>query len=691
MVERTFTVTGQLGLHARAAAKLVRVASCFESSLRLERQEGGRSADAKSILSVLMLAASRGTELRAIAEGPDEEKALVELGHLFASGFGEPSLVARPARTERSEIRWKGLGVSEGIAIGRVLRMHSGTKYVYRSRLDAAEVDGELRRFRAALLLARRQLTAVRERAAKDLGQDHAYVFDAHLLLVEDEKLLGDVEKQISQEHANAEWAVRVVGDHLITMYSQIEDNYLRERESDIEDVVQRLLVALSGEQRPRRKLSQDAVIVSQDLLPSAVAELDFDYARAIATDSGGWTSHTAIIARGLGIPAVVGLRDFFRRARTGDQIIVDSLGGEVILHPLPTTLEGYLSEVGKQATSPSVETPPAEDGPLLTLDGLEIRMRANVEVPAEFAGVRKYGARGIGLYRSEFLLSRGGVMVSEDDQYAAYAEIARLAGDDGAIVRLFDLGGEYAGDLMAEPERNPALGLRAIRFGLFHKEIMRTQVRAILRAAAEGRLDIVLPMVADVGDVRSARAIVEEEKSRLRKHGLRHGQVRIGAMIEVPSAVLTADRIAGSVDFFELGTNDLVQYTLAVDRSSDHVAGWFRTLHPAVLSSIYQTLKAAKQAGIPAIVCGEMASTPAYAALLIGLGAVDLSMTPASIPRVRRSLARINSRDAKAIASECLACATADEVEHLVRERFRARWAQIFPPDSMPQPRDDK
>ena len=691
MVERTFTVTGQLGLHARAAAKVVKVASCFESSLRIERKEGGPSADAKSILSVLMLAASCGTELRAIAEGPDEEKAIDELGLLFSGGFGEASQVAPAARMERPEIHWKGLGVSEGIVIGRVQRMHSGTKYVYRSRLDIAEIDRELRRFRAALRLARRQLTTVRERAAKDLGQNHAYVFDAHLLLLEDEKLLGDVEKYITQEHANAEWAVRVVGDQLITTYSEIEDNYLRERESDIEDVVQRLLMALSGEGRPLRKLSKDSVIVAQDLLPSDVAELDFDYARAIATDTGGWTSHTAIIARGLGIPAVVGLRDFFRRTRTGDQIIVDSLGGEVILHPSPTTLERYLTEVSKRATSRSVEAPRAEDGPLRTVDGLEIRMRANVEVPAEFAGVRRYGARGIGLYRSEFLLSRGGVTVSEDDQYAAYAEIAKLAGEDGAIVRLFDVGGDNAGDLMSEPERNPALGLRGIRFGLYYKEIMRTQVRAILRAAAEGRLDIVLPMVADVGDVSSARAMIEEEQSRLEKQGLRHGHVGIGAMIEVPSAVLTANRIAANVDFFELGTNDLVQYTLAVDRSSDHVAAWFRTLHPSVLSSIYQSLNAAKHAGIPAIVCGEMASTPAYAALLVGLGAVDLSMTPASIPRVRRSLAGIDSRDAKAIAAECLECATADEVEHLVRERFRARWSEIFTIESLPQPREEK
>ncbi|MGH9905403.1 MAG: putative PEP-binding protein, partial [Pyrinomonadaceae bacterium] len=287
-----------------------------------------------------------------------------------------------------------------------------------------------------------------------------------------------------------------------------------------------------------------------------------------------------------------------------------------------------------------------------------------------------------------EFLLSRGGVMVSEEQQYAAYAEIAELAGDYGAIVRLFDLGGENGPDLPAERERNPVLGLRAIRFGLRHEDVMRTQVRAILRAAASGKLDIVLPMVADVGDVRRARRIIKEEEVRLKDEQLPHGQVEIGAMIEVPSAVLTADKIARGVDFFELGTNDLVQYTLAVDRSSDEVAEWFRTLHPSVLVSIARSLEAGKDAGIPVIVCGEMASTPAYAVLLVGLGAVDLSMTPTSIPRVRRALAGIDSRDAATIARACLDCATADEVENLMREKFHTKWPELFSLDNLPKRR---
>ena len=277
--------------------------------------------------------------------------------------------------------------------------------------------------------------------------------------------------------------------------------------------------------------------------------------------------------------------------------------------------------------------------------------------------------------------------MVSEDEQYGAYAEIAQLAGEDGAVVRLFDLGGEKGRDSTDEPERNPALGLRAIRYGLRHESVMRTQVRAILRAAAEGHLDIVLPMVADVADVRRAREIVKDEETNLRTQGLRYGEVRLGAMIEVPSAVFTADKIARIVDFFELGTNDLVQYTLAVDRTNEEVAEWFRTLHPAVLHGINRSLEAAKQAGIPAIVCGEMASTPAYAVLLVGLGAVELSMTPSKIPRVRRVLSAIDSGEARAIADECLNCETADEVEDLVRERFRARWPELFPADSLPPP----
>src|SRR6185503_13019658 len=303
MVERMLTVVGQLGLHARAAAKLVRVASQFQSTLKLQRVDNDQSADAKSILNVLMLAASAGTNLRAIADGPDEDPAIDALDHLFRNSFGEAKIITapEPVNSLRAEVRWKGLGVSEGVVVGRVLRMHGNTTYVYRSKIEPGEIGRELERFREALRRARRELQGVKSRAENELGKEHAYVFDAHLLLLEDAKLIARVEGHISQELANAEWSVKVVGDQLISVYSEVKDSYLRERAADIEDVVQRLLRSLSGENRRPGKLAEDSVIVSQDLLPSAVAQLDLQFARAIASDTGGWTSHPAIIARGLG------------------------------------------------------------------------------------------------------------------------------------------------------------------------------------------------------------------------------------------------------------------------------------------------------------------------------------------------------------------------------------------------------
>jgi phosphotransferase system enzyme I (PtsI) len=279
--------------------------------------------------------------------------------------------------------------------------------------------------------------------------------------------------------------------------------------------------------------------------------------------------------------------------------------------------------------------------------------------------------------------------MPSEEEQREAYVEVATLAGEDGATVRLFDLGGEKFGNATTEAERNPALGLRAIRFSLREEDIFRAQARAVLRAAAHGRLDIVLPMISDVSEVRRARRLINEERARLESEGKQTGRVRIGAMIEVPSAVMTADKIASEVDFFSLGTNDLVQYLLAVDRGNEMVADWFRTLHPAVLQSIKRTLDAARKAFIPAVVCGEMASTPAYAVILIGLGATDLSMTPSSIPRVRRTIEGIKYTDAQAVVLECLECDTADDVEEHVRVRFSKNWPHLFPPKSLPAPRD--
>jgi phosphotransferase system enzyme I (PtsI) len=661
------------------------VASQFQSSLTIKRVDGNAEADAKSILSILTLAASRGTDLKIIANGVDELDALDAVVSLFERDFDEQEKVdnEQPSRAT-NELRCKGLGVSDGIVIGRVLRLQEGTRNVYRAEIAEADLERERRRFRAAVRLSRRQLEAIKDRAEKELGRGHAYIFDAHLLFLQDAKLTRDVEDYIVKERANAEWAAKVVGDRLLSIYTQINDEYLRERGSDIEDVIQRLLANLTGEGPKYPNLSEDAVIVSTELLPSTIAELNLNHVKAIATDAGGWTSHMAIIARGLGLTAVVGLRNFYHRTRTGDQIVVDARAGEVILHPAAETLEQYrftVHEPRPTAHEVSVE----EFGPVTTRDGIQILLRANVELPTEFHAVNNFGACGVGLFRSEFLLSRPGLMGSEAEQYEAYKLLAESAGEYGAIVRLFDVGGEFGPDLK-ERERNPALGLRAVRFNLHHKEVMRTQVRAILRAAAAGRLSLVIPMVADVADVRAAREVIDEETERLATENVTFAEVEVGAMIEVPSAMITAEKIAEEVDFFELGTNDLVQYTLAVDRGNDNVADWFRTLHPAVLFGIDRTLGAALDEGIPVIVCGEMASTPAYAVLLAGLGTRDLSMIPAMIPRVRAVLSQIRIDEAIEVALRCLEAATADEVEEIVRTEFKSRWPWLFPPNALPK-----
>jgi len=528
------------------------------------------------------------------------------------------------------------------------------------------------------------QLLAIRNRAERELGMEHAYIFDAHILMLEDKKLLDDVEAYIRRERSNAEWAVKVAADKILGIYAEIKDDYLRQRGSDIEDVTRRILAALSGEDPAYSKLEEDAVIVAEDFLPSGVAELDFRRTLAIVTDAGGWTSHTSILARGLGIPAVVGLRDLHRHVKTGDEIIVDGSTGDVYLHPNAATLTRYKTAAAVASTNVSFVDDAS--GAVSTTDGIKIILQANVELPAEYDGVLKYGAMGIGLYRSEFLFAQRVDLPSEEVQRAAYVEVGKFGGEKGATIRLFDLGGDKIGLAETETERNPALGLRALRFGLRHIDVLRTQVRAILRAAADVKLSLVLPMVSDVSDVRRARRIIDEERTRLAADGRQQcGEIKIGAMIEIPSAVMTVGSIAAEVDFLSLGTNDLVQYLLAVDRGNEAVAEWFRTLHPAVLQSISQVLAASKLADIPVSVCGEMAGTPAYAVVLLGLGVRRLSMTPSLIPRMRSVLGKISLKEAEQIANECLSCVETDDVEDLVRAELSKRWGALFPSKSLP------
>lgn len=592
--------------------------------------------------------------------------------------------------TIKHEERWHGVGVSDGVAVGRVLRLHNGAPSLYRTSINESEIEVEIARLARALEAAHNQLAEIKERAGHELGVELGYIFDAHLAILEDAKLREEIVDCIRRERVNTEWAVKVVTDKLLGAYAKIKDEYLRERGSDIEDVTRRILKLLNGAPHVKGEMTDDAIIVAEELLPSTLAELDLARVRAVVSDVGGWTSHAAIIARGLGIPAVVGVRDLHRRVRTGDSILVDATRGTITLHPTHLRLieldDSLTSdEVHRRSTSTAVK-PAVEREPLHTLDGERVFLRANVELPAEYAGVDAVGAHGIGLYRSEFLWSYHNRMPTEDEQFATYMEVADVARDDVATIRLFDFGGDKFTLEGLEPERNPALGLRAIRLGLHHKDVLHTQARALLRVAYHRQmLGVVLPMISDVADVRRAREVIEECRRELQAQGALTGRLRLGAMIEVPSAVMTVEQIVKEVDFLSLGTNDLVQYLLAVDRGNDAVAGWFRSLHPAVLLSIRRTLDAARAQKIPTILCGEMAATPAYAFVLIGLGARDLSMSAASIPRVRRMVKGITVEHAQSIAGECLGCATAGETEAIVRRRLGAELPHLFTSEMLP------
>jgi phosphotransferase system enzyme I (PtsI) len=586
--------------------------------------------------------------------------------------------------TKSQEIKLKARPVARGVAIGKVVCLHGRKRQFYRINLEDSQIEKELRRFRASVRLAKRQLNKI---AVPDDKNPKSNIFAAHLLILEDKSLHEKIETSISQQKVNAEWAVKVVTDGYIATYKAIADEHLREKYIDLEDVADRILGALGGGGKSNLRLKKNSIIVAKEVKPSTLIELTGSQPKAIITEHGGWTSHTFILAREINLPAVTGMKGILRRVQTGDEVIVDGFNGQVILNPSMEVAEKYKIAAAEFQEFTHREAEPV-GGKLKTLDGFEVVVRANLDLPQGYARARRFGAKGIGLYRSEFLFNQFKGFPSEQEQIKAYRKIAKLAGSDGVRIRTFDLSVEQLTQENAEKEKNPALGLRAIRLVLSHKKEFRAQIRALLQAAFENKIDIVLPMISDVSEILEAKKIIEEEKERLRRRKIDYGSPRLGAMIEVPSAVLTADEIAREVDFFCLGTNDLVQYLLAVDRDNEAVADWFRTLHPAVLRSIKTVLQSAARNNIPAIVCGEMAGSPVYVAILVGLGATELSMNVNSIARVRRTISHIAFEEAREITENLTRLATADAVEDFVRESFLAKWSHLFSPDILPQKR---
>jgi len=566
-----------------------------------------------------------------------------------------------------SPLTLDGLGSSPGVAIGRAVCIESQPVEVYRFPLPPESVEAEVGRFGSAIRQAEDELALTRDKASRELGDELAAIFDAQSLLLADPAFLSRVESRIREERVNAEWAIHKVAEELTSRFESLDDKRFRERGDDLRDVTRYLLRALQGvAHHDLSEMGSDVIIVAHDLTPSEAVRLGRQHVVAFAVETGGQTSHTAIIARDLNIPLVTGINGVTHQVTDDDPVIVDGSHGRVILHPSESQLEEY-REIQRQLTDHEQELLSTESLPCVTRDNVEVGLMANIDLPEEVLDARRFGAHGVGLYRSEFLyIESSPHLPSEQEHLDLYCRILDAVHPEPVVIRTFDLGGrKLAREVMETEEDNPVLGLRGIRLTLARPQIFRTQLRALYRAAVGRNLWILLPMVSNVEEIAQFKIFARKIQDELDREGLEFNpDCRLGIMIEVPSAALIADILAKEVDFFSIGTNDLIQYALAVDRNNEHVAYLYRPLHPAILRMLRFIIDSARQEGIDVAMCGEMAGDRHYAPLLLGMGLRRLSISPRSIPEVKAQIRQLSLGDLEGVVGKCLTMSSADEVE---------------------------
>lgn len=571
-----------------------------------------------------------------------------------------------------------GVGVSPGLVIGPVYKASPGEAEFSDRVLNSGEVGDEIARFKSAVNVTRRQISVIQKNVKRAIGHQDASIFDVHKLILDDAAFFDETIRLIEVEHLCAESAVRAVTSRYVEVLSAVEDEYLRERVADFKDVARRVLRNLTGEKTHALDgLKEKSIVVSPDLAPSETASLRRSLVLGFATDMGSTTSHSAIMARAMGIPAVVGLGDVTHRLSPGDWILMDGTEGVVILRPSEATLRKY-NRLSQQRRLIETRLTRLSDLPAETLDHHRITLAANIEFLEEALEIRKFGGKGVGLLRSEYLYIAHDELPTEEGQLAAYKGVASVLAPEAVVIRTVDLGGDkFASSVRMPPEMNPFLGFRAIRFCLAQPDIFKTQLRAILRASSFGKIRIMYPMISNVGEVIRANAILEECKAELRHENISYDPaIEVGVMIEIPSAALTADIIAKHVSFFSIGTNDLAQYTLAVDRVNDRVAHLYEPTHPGVLRLIKNTIDAGHARGIWVGVCGQMGGDPLMTLLLLGLGIDELSMSSSSIPAVKDLIRSVTFPQAVELAQTALSCETASEV----LKHCRALTAKVAP-----------
>ncbi len=585
-----------------------------------------------------------------------------------------------PERLATGEHSFRGIPVSGGVCRGKVLLLQRKRPTIARRVLANGQVPEEINRLEKALAHTRRQITEVQRRVSEAMGAEEGSIFDAHLLVLEDRTLLDEVVRVVQEERVNAEFAFHSVAERYAATLAAIEDDYLRERATDMRDVTARVLNNLLGfdDEIDLRHLKEPCIIISHDLTPSNTAQLDKRNVLGFAIDVGSKTSHTAIMARSLRIPAVVGLKDISTQLQTGQYALLDGFNGVVVVNPTEQTLFEY-GQVALKQVSLQEKLRDIQQKPAVTLDGHRVFLSANIETPAEAEEVKSSGAEGVGLFRTEYLFINRETPPSEDQQFQAYAEAARALKPLPVVIRTLDLGGDKLMAHMPVPrELNPFLGWRAIRFCLQQRDIFREQLRAILRASAEGNVKMMYPMISGLDELTQANALVEEFKAELRdEHIPFDEQMEIGAMIETPSAVIVADSLAKRLKFFSIGTNDLIQYSLAVDRMNEKIAHLYEPTHPAIVRLLKTAVDAAHNHKLWVSVCGEMASDPVLAPLLLGLGVDELSVAPALVPPVKYLIRQLKFTEAQRLAEFALESESAADI--LARCQELAR--EIAPP----------
>ncbi len=575
----------------------------------------------------------------------------------------------------------KGIGVTPGIVIGKAYLLDRRKIEAPARVLPEFQVPQEVSRFLDAVEESKKQLRMAKDKLLHEDAAGPSYILDTHLLLLEDKKLIENTVQTIKQSWINSEWALKINLDRVRKVFDSIDDDYLKSRKTDVDYVGERILRNLMGKETESiAQIKEEVIIVAHDLSPADTAHMVKDKVTAFVTDMGGKTSHTAIMARSLEIPAVVGSETATHSVNTGDTLIVDGITGVVVVNPSPEIMQEYQD---RQRVRQKMERELFQyrDLPAETLDGYRVKVLANIELVDEIPSVLQHGAEGIGLYRTEYLYLNRKDLPSEEEHFQAYKKVVEGIYPHPAVIRTLDIGGDkFMSHMDLAEEMNPAMGLRAIRFSLKEVDIFKVQLRAILRASAYGKVKLLLPMISGATEIREVKKILQEVRLNLSAEGIAFDpEMEVGIMIEVPSAVTIADILAKEVDYFSIGTNDLIQYSLAIDRVNESVTHLYQPLHPAVLRLIRNVAKAAHQVGIRVAMCGEMAGEPLYVPILLGLELDDLSMNVLSIFRVKKILRAYTYRECRELVEEALHLATPEEIEELVRANLRKKFAEEF------------